>query len=311
MGEDSYAAILDDAERARWSLAEATARLADLDFELPFLPEALVHGERLPFLTARERVVLSQIRGHAYLRIFALAKKFILPFVMTQAANCLYGDSEELLALMGFGQEEAKHATLFDRFSTAFGRGFDTVCEVVGPAEDIAAKVLLNHKLAVGLAVAHFELMSQSHYVRAARSDATIDQGFQELLRLHWREECQHVRLDALILKRLAAQCSPYERERAVQQYLDLLDDLAGVLRDQVDLDLEAFERSARPLTDGERETWRHEQARSYDDVYIRQGLDHAVFRSTIAAHFGGPFAALDEAARRFASSAASVFPSR
>src|SRR5262245_11541171 len=41
----SYASIIVDSQRARWSLDEVTAGLGAMDFTRPFLPDALVHVE--------------------------------------------------------------------------------------------------------------------------------------------------------------------------------------------------------------------------------------------------------------------------
>lgn len=56
-----------------------------LDFARPFMPEGLAWTESLDFLSAAEKLRLNQIRGHAYLAIFALVESFILPFVRGHA----------------------------------------------------------------------------------------------------------------------------------------------------------------------------------------------------------------------------------
>jgi hypothetical protein len=286
MGDPSYAAILRDSERARFSLDEASAGLVHLDFDKPFLPEALVHAARLPFLSAPERVLVSQVRAYGYLGLATLAEKLILPFVMSQAAQWLHGDCERFLALMSHGQRAAKHIALFERFSTALQRGFDAAFAVFGPVEDVTARLLTNDTLAVGLLVLHFECLTQTHYVRGARACTEMDAQFKELLRLHWREEAPNAQLCALSLGELADRSSQHERARAVQQYARLLDELAVVCRGQLELDLLAFERIARSLSDTERQTWRQEQATSYEEVFVRSGRAHPLFQSTVAQHF-------------------------
>src|SRR5690606_16238788 len=109
---DSYGNILSDAEGVQWELRAASEQL-ELGFDQPFLPESMVHADHLPFLTPRERVVLSQIRAQTYLEIFMLAEKLVVPFVMSRAAFALHQDHEQFLALMSFGQQEAKHIVLF------------------------------------------------------------------------------------------------------------------------------------------------------------------------------------------------------
>ncbi|MCA9620320.1 MAG: hypothetical protein KC731_14960 [Myxococcales bacterium] len=300
MARDSIAAILRDSEGARWSLDEVTQGLVDLDFHRPFLPEPLVHAERLPFLAPSERVLLSQIRAHSYLRIAALCEKATLPFSMAQASWCLRRDTERFLALMGFGHQAARHIAAFERYAAAVERGLDVICEMVGGADDIGARFLAHDSLALGLLVMHVIVLPQTHYVRAARGSDAIDEHFKELLRLHWREEAQNARLHRLILTELCAQASPEDRVAAIDQYLRMLDDLSMAVTAQAHLDLAIFERVARPLDEDERQLWRHEQAASYRHVLLGQGLEHPMLREMVGEHFDRALDQLDDAARRF-----------
>ncbi len=300
MAHPSYASILRDAERARWTLDDLTAGLVDLDFDRPFLSDALVHGQRLPFLDAREQVLLTQIRAYTYLELLTLAEKFVVPFVMAQAAKSLHGDIERFLALMGFGQQAAKHMAAFARFASAVQLGGRAQCELVATAEDITASFLTHNTLAIGLLVLHCECIAQPHHVRAMRGRDEVDEQFRELMRVHWREEAQNVQLVGLILAELAQATSRHEHARAVQQYLAMLEALSTVFVSQVDLDLAAFERAARPLGDDERRQWRAEQSLSYDEVFLRYGVEHPLLRRTVEDSLGVPLAPLDEAARRF-----------
>ena len=247
----SVSTILHDAEEARWSLEEGPAGLLDLDFSRPFLPEALVHAERLGFLDASERLVLNQIRGHAYLGLS------ILPFVMSQASRILHSDAEAFLALMGFGQQAAKHIIALDRFAAVCQRGFDTELGIIGPAADVLARFLTRDTLALGLLALHVECATQPHSLRAMRATEAIDAQFQRLLQLHWREECQNARLLELVLAQLSADASHHQRERATEQYFAMLAEFSASFRAQVELDLLAFERTVRPLSESQRDEWR------------------------------------------------------
>ncbi len=300
MAHPSYASLLRDAELARWTLDEQTARLHDLDFDRRFLSEPLVHAQRLPFLDARERILLSQIRACTYLELLVLAEKFVVPFVMAQAAKSLHGDIERFLALMGFGQQAAKHMAAFSRFASAVRSGGQSQCELVAAAQDVTASFLTHNTLAVGLLVLHYECIAQPHHVRAMRGDDEVDAQFRELVRLHWREDAQHVQLVGLILADLAQAMPRHEQTRAVQQYLAMLEALSTVFVSQVDVDLAAFERAVRPLGDDERRLWRAEQSMSYDEVFLRPGVEHPLLRRVVAEQLGVPLEPLDDAARRF-----------
>jgi hypothetical protein len=144
------------------------------------------------------------------------------------------------------------------------------------------------------------EAITQTHHLRSSKGGDDMDAQFKELLRLHWRDEAQNARLDGLILAGLAASASPHERERAIEQYLTMLDELSAAFRGQVELDLAAFERAARQLDGDERDQWRREQALSYEEVFLRHGLEHRLVRTAIADHFGGPYPEIDGAIERF-----------
>jgi hypothetical protein len=307
----SYASILSDAHRARWSLDEVTRRIADIDFGRCLLPDSLVRVEELAFLDERARLMLNQIRAHSYLKLFALVERFILPFAVQNAGGALHRSHEELLALMQFAEEEAKHIALFERFSEAFELGFGCYCETLGPSEEVAAAVLVEDPLAVALLVLHIEWMTQDHYLRSVKGDDSprasglgadrgFDPAFAYLLRCHWVEEAQHARIDALLVDKLARERSEVERERALGGYLVLIDSLERALGQQVELDLESFRRAGGRLDDASRDVWRAQQARAYQDAFLAAGLRHPKFLATVDRHFGRARERLEERAARY-----------
>ncbi|MGF1467325.1 MAG: diiron oxygenase [Sandaracinaceae bacterium] len=301
----SYASILKDARKAQWDLDVLTAELHELDFGRPFLPDELVHVNALSFLGEGERIRANQIRANSYLQMFALVERFILPFVMVNASSAMRRSTEELLALMAFGEEEAKHIALFERFSDAFEVGFGSLCEVVGPGDEIAGVVLAEEPLAVAVCVLHIEWMTQDHYLRSVRgrrsAAASIDPRFEELLRAHWAEEAQHAKIDCLLLERMAARASEAERHRAKQTYVKLMDKMAEVFRQQVELDIEAYERAVGRLEDAERDRWRATQVPAYHEAFLRTGVVHRRFRETVGRTLGDAPGLFDDAARRWA----------
>lgn len=296
----SYSTILADAQRARWSLDEVTARVADIDFRRSFLPDALVHVEELEFLAPDERRIVNQIRAHSYLRLFALVERFILPFAVMHAGDALHRSHDELLALMQFGEEEAKHIALFERFSEAFELGFGCFCEIVGPSEEIAGAVLAEDPLAVALLVLHIEWMTQDHYLRGVKDATGVDSAFTYLLRCHWLEEAQHARIDTLLLEKMARERNEAERERALAGYVALLELLSGALRNQVELDIEAFRRGGGSFDDAQRDRWREQQTLAYEDAFLAAGLHHPRFRGVVDRFISAPGQRLQSLADRF-----------
>jgi hypothetical protein len=298
----SFASIISDAQRARWSLDDVAVAVHEMDFSRPFLPERLVHTAGLECLDDHARLMLNHVRAHSYLRLFALVERFILPFAMFHAARAMRSSAEQLLALMQFGEEEAKHIALFERFSEAFEFGFGSHCGIVGPAEDVADQVLAEDPLSVGLLVLHIEWMTQEHYTASVRGETRIDEQFASLLRHHWMEEAQHARIDTLLLEEMLDEVAEHRRERALLGYLGLLDSIDALLGQQVELDLEALGHAAGSLSGAKRDRVRANQRASYQDVFLRAGIEHPRVQAFVHKRFGGQRELLEAHAARWRS---------
>jgi hypothetical protein len=281
--EYTYAAILEASERIHWRVEDLIGGDKQLDFARPFMPESLARVEGLGFLSSAERLRLNQIRGHDYLYIFGLVEEFILPFVLDHARPHLHADDHRVRSLLCFAAEEAKHIHLFKRFREEFGRGFGTACDAIGPPEEIARAVLSHHPLAVALVILQIEWMTQQHYVQSVRSDEALDPCFTDLLRHHWMEEAQHAKLDTLVVEAIAGACTPEEVERAIDDYGRIGALLDGGLQQQVELDVDAFERaSRRRLSDAEREQLSNVQRQATRWTFLGSGMSHPNFLATL-----------------------------
>jgi hypothetical protein len=299
----SFASIISDSQRARWSLDEVAADVHALDFRRPFLPDRLVHVEQLEYLDPVAKLTLNHIRAHGYLRLFALVERFILPFAMLHAAKAMRASAERLLALMQFGEEEAKHIALFERFSEAFEFGFGSHCGFVGPSEAVADQVLAEDPLAVGLLVLHIEWMTQDHYTASVRGREDIDPRFASLLRHHWQEEAQHARIDTLLLDDMTETYAPHQREQALCAYFDLLESIDALLGAQVELDLEALAQVTGPLPGLTRDRLRENQRASHREVFLRSGIEHPRVQEFIHRRFVGHQAELEASSARWRTS--------
>ena len=275
----SYETILAASERVTWRVEDLIGGAKQLDFSRRFLPEALAGVEGFTFLTARERLVLNQIRGHGYLYMFGLVEEFILPFVLDHARPELHGESARTRAYLEFASEEAKHIDLFRRFRDAFLLGFGHHLAVIGPAEDVARAVLAKHPLAVALLVLHIEWMTQKHWIEGARDDGELDPLFKNLLKHHWMEEAQHAKLDELMVETLAARCQPEAIDGVIDDYLAIGGMFDAALAQQVDFDLAAFEAATgRKLEGDERERVRATQIQANRWTFIGSGMTHPRF---------------------------------
>ena len=279
----SYQETLTAAQKVNWRIEDIIGGNRRLDFTRPFMPEALAQVEKLSFLSASGKRTLNQIRGNAYLCIFGLVEEFILPFVLDHARPQLQGDDYRVRALLQFASEEAKHIHLFKRFREEFERGFGTSCNVIGPPDAVAAKILSHPPLAVALTILHIEWMTQRHYTDSVQDQTQLDPQFKSLLKHHWMEEAQHAKLDTLMVEALAATCSQEEITRAFEEYLEIGGFLDAALKQQTEFDLDSFERATgRTLSQTEREQFMTIQHQANRWTYLGSGMTHPRFLATL-----------------------------
>jgi hypothetical protein len=294
----SYANVLAASARAAWNLDEVMPVDAELDFTRPFMPELLARTGDVPGLDADERRVLNQIRGHEYLAMFGLIEEMILPFVLDHARPLLNEDDVRVRALLGFAGEEAKHIHLFKRFREAFSRGFGSPCEMIGPAEAIAAEILRHDPLSVALAILQIEWMTQAHYLDSVRDDGGIDPLFKSLLRHHWMEEAQHAKIDTLMVEALADGRDFEGITRGIDGYLAIGAFLDSGLAAQTKLNLAALETAiGRTLSDEHRTAFQRQQHQAARWTYLGSGMAHRQFRATLNALSPAALATVDATA--------------
>lgn len=277
--------ILEASQRVNWEISDLIGPGKKLDFARRFMPEGLARVEDLAFLDAREKRLLNQIRGNAYLYIFSLAEEFILPFVMDHTRNRLASDDTMTRALLNFAGEEAKHIQLFKQFRAEFEQGFGFRHDVIGPAQDIGRAVLGHHPLGVALVILHIEWMTQRHFLESVTGDLRIDPMFKGLLRHHWMEEAQHAKLDTAIVLEMAAGMTPDQIESGFEAYLAIGGLLDEGLKQQTELDIAALERaSGRVLDDYARGELMHQQHQANRWTYLGSGMSHPKFLETVHA---------------------------
>src|SRR4029434_8401245 len=66
------------------------------------------------------------------------------------------------------------------------------------------------------------ELFTQLHYRQSIDPDSELSELFKDVFLYHWREESQHAILDELEWKRHDAKLTIDEREKAVDEFVEL-----------------------------------------------------------------------------------------
>ena len=283
--EFSYAKALAASERVNWRVEDIIGGDRRLDFSKPFMPEALARTAPLDFLDAGAKLTLNHIRANGYLYTFGLVEEFILPFVLDHARPMLAQDDVRTRALLRFAMEEAKHIHLFRTFEREFEAGFGTRCEMIGPAEQVAAAVLAHHPLSVALLILQVEWMTQRHYLDSIRDNAGLDEQFKSLLKHHWMEEAQHAQLDTLMVEAIAAGCTAGEIDKAVDGYLEIGAMFDGAFKQQAAFDLDALQVKTGLRLDAEQcDRVAAVQHQAMRWTYLGSGISHPSFLRSVEA---------------------------
>lgn len=297
----SYHECLQRAERITWRVEDLIGGDKAFDFSRRFLPDTLARCAGIEFLRPRDRLLLNQIRAHAYLSMFLLVEEFVLPFVLDHARPISAEDHIRLRAYLEFAAEEAKHIHLFRSFREAFSEGFGRRCMIIGPSSEIARRVLSHPKLSVALLMLHMECMTQSHYFDCAVNDRDIDERFSDLLLHHALEEQQHAQLDALMIETMAGAMRQDDIDTAIQGYLELTEFMDGALLSQVRLDIaELEEASGRRLGSTHRELLTTLQHQACRWTFLGSGMRRPQFLACVERLNGRARAAIETRATAY-----------
>jgi len=155
---------------------------------------------------------------------------------------------------------------------------------MLGSAAEIAGVILGKSPIAAMLVTLHLEIMTQAHYVECVKDDSDIDPFFTKLLRFHWLEESQHVRIDALELDKLLSSATPEMLSRAFDDYLSLIDAFDGLLRAQAEMDGRAIARATgRTFNTDQTSQIVAAQHRGYRHTFLVYGMMNPTFLEDFA----------------------------
>jgi hypothetical protein len=105
----------------------------------------------------------------------------------------------------------------------------------------VAGAVLGKSTWAVLALTLDIELFTQLHYRRSIEPDAALSELFRDVFLYHWKEESQHAILDELEWKRHDAGLTAEQRDRAVDEFIELVAAIDGILQAQARADAAYF----------------------------------------------------------------------
>jgi hypothetical protein len=278
-----YARCIEVSKRIRWEIEKDVIRGRSFDQAQKFLPDGLAKIAELDFLTGAEKRLLNQVQGRTYANIFGLVERFINAKVLEVSRDHWLGNQTALEALIRFSDEELKHQEMFRRIDRLMDDAMPDGYVFTPQANDVAAAVLSKSTWAVLGLTCHIELFTQAHYQQSIEPDSELSELYKDVFLFHWREESQHAVLDELEWRRENERLSEGERDQAVDDLIDLVVAVDGILQMQSDADANYFCMIAgRSFETVERERIRQSLLRAYRWQYILSGVQGPRFSSIL-----------------------------
>jgi hypothetical protein len=279
----SYSRCLAHAHKVNWRIEEVLGERR-FDPDLRWLPLRLSGAAFTTTLDEAERRKLTQVEMAAYAHLFAYVEEFIAPKVTELSRDFEIERREVFDALANFAAEEVKHMHLFRRLRERVNAqlGFET--RLLGDQAPTARYVLSKSTGAVLLLTACIEWFTQLHYTEAFAEDAGLDPFTKHVFRAHWLEESQHAQMDHLETLRAFSKLDAAGRERAIDELIELVGAVDGLLQKQAGYDVLNFERHlGRALTPAEREDVSRAVLRAKRWTFIESGVTHPRFQELFA----------------------------
>jgi len=271
----SYQDALARSKQVAWT-EDDLLRGRSFDLTKRFLPDVLAGVNGIASLDEDEKRRLNQIMGNAYCHIFAFVEEFIVPAVSEQAMSNPYGDEVRLRSLVRFSEEELKHQEMFRRSIALFNEQFGATPQLIPGREAVAGVVRSKSTLAVLILIDIIEWFVQVHYTEHVLADEELDGLFRDLLKHHWLDEAQHAKIDTMLIAELAEELPLAEREKAIDEVLELGGAIDGLLQQQIAMNVDALEvASGRSFTQSERDEITASTLKAWRYTFLVSGLEH------------------------------------
>jgi hypothetical protein len=280
---DNYARVISASRAVRWDIEKDVIRGRSFDLSSKYLPDGLSLLETFTDLTEDEKRLVSQVQGRTYANVFGLVERFITAKMLQVSAEHWLGDQNALEALVRTSDEEIKHQTLFRRIEEMMAQAMPPGYRFDFDADTVANAVLGRSSWAVLLLTLHIELFVQNHYRHSIAPDGELSDLFKDVFLFHWKDECQHVVLDELELRRHDGLLSEAERDAGVDDFIALMGAVDGILQAQAAADAGYFaETSGRGGEAAGRDRLAARFLAAYRWQYIFSGATHPRFQHVV-----------------------------
>jgi hypothetical protein len=281
---ERYARCIQTSKRVRWDIDKDVIRGRNFDTAHKFLPDGLSLAEAFTTLSANEKRFVSQIQGRTYANIFGLVERFINAKVLELSEDHWFGDQVALEALVRFSDEELKHQALFRRVDTMIGDILPPGYSFEINHNAVARAVLGKSTWAVLALTLDIELFTQLHYRQSIDPDPQLSELFKDVFLYHWKEESQHAILDELEWVRHDAEQTADKRDRAVDEFIELVAAVDGILQAQARADAGYFAaKCGRVVHEAEAQAIEAAFLKAYRWQYIHSGAQHPHFGKVLS----------------------------
>jgi hypothetical protein len=281
---ERYARCVQTSKRVRWDIEEDVIRGRRFEIAHKFLPDGLSLADAFATLAPDEKRFVSQIQGRTYANIFGLVERFINAKVLELSQEHWFGDQVALEALVRFSDEELKHQALFRRIDAMIGDVLPDGYRFDVDPNNVAHAVLGKSTWAVLALTLDIELFTQLHYRQSIEPDAELSELFKDVFLYHWKEESQHAILDELEWVRHDAGLTAEQRERAVDEFIELVAAVDGILQAQAKADARYFAaKCGRAVDATEAQAIEAAFLKAYRWQYIHSGAKHPQFGKVLS----------------------------
>ena len=276
---DRYARCIKASKAVRWDIDADVIRSRRFDRSKKYLPDGLSLVQEFNTLSEDEKRFASQIQGRTYANIFGLVERYINAKVLEVSRDYWLGNQVALEALIRFSDEELKHQELFHRVDEMVGETLPDGYRFDFDPDVVAGAVLGKSTWAVLALTLDIELFTQLHYRESIEPDSSLSELFKDIFLYHWKEECQHAILDELEWTRHDATLTAEQRDRAVDEFIELVGAVDGILQAQAKADTGYFAANAgRPVDATEAAAIVAGFLKAYRWQYIHSGAAHPTF---------------------------------
>jgi hypothetical protein len=251
----AYQRVIAASKRVRWTISDVL-RERSLMGDYKFLPDGLSLVAALDFLSESERRFASRVQGRTYTNVFGLVERFVNIKVLELAHAHGFDDQVAIEALVRFSDEELKHQELFRQVEALCADVMPSGYRFTASANEVAA-----------------------HYKHSIENDLALAPLWKDVLFFHFKEESQHALLDELEWRREDARVNEEQRERGVDQLIELVAAVDGILQVQAQADVEYFVSAiGRSLSAAQTHAISALFLRAYRYQYIGSGLQMTRF---------------------------------